>query len=353
MKEINLLRKTLKPLLGWHGARLTFLALFLIALLRVKTINLAEIATGFRNKAKMDSNYKRLQRFFKDYDLDYSAIARAIMTLMDIPEPWILSLDRTEWSFGQIRFNILMLAVVHEGVAYPLMWEFLDKKGNSNSEERIDLLNRFYQEFPKAKIAYICGDREFIGRLWLTYLLIDPMMPFRIRIRETDLISDRQKTLSAKILFAHLQPGQREILNSPRWVWGKLVYVSALRLDDGELLVVISPDSPKTAISDYGHRWGIETLFGMFKTRGFCLESTHFTHSERLSKLIALMALAMCWAMKVGQWLHSHTPIKIKKHGRREKSLFRYGFDYLRSIVNDLDLKHFEFLECIQFLSCT
>lgn len=31
---------------------------------------------------------------------------------------------------------------------------------------------------------------------------------------------------------------------------------------------------------------------GMFKTRGFCLESTHFTDAERLSKLLALMSLA-------------------------------------------------------------
>jgi hypothetical protein len=84
-----------------------------------------------------------------------------------------------------------------------------------------------------------------------------------------------------------------------------LVYISALRLEDGELLVVISDDSPQTAISDYAKRWGIETLFGMFKTRGFCLESTHFTDAQRLSKLLALMSLAMCWAMKMGQWLHS------------------------------------------------
>ncbi|MGV2828740.1 hypothetical protein ACLFKQ_12630 [Myxosarcina sp. GI1(2024)] len=100
-----------------------------------------------------------------------------------------------------------MLAVVHQGVAYPLMWEFLDKKGNSNSEERIDLLGRFSQEFPDVEIAYICGDREFIGKLWLTYLLIEPTFSFRLRLRESDLISDGQKSLSAKILFAHLQPG--------------------------------------------------------------------------------------------------------------------------------------------------
>ena len=94
MNQINLLRQTLKPLLGWHGARLSFLALFIIALLRVKTINLMELATGFRSHAKNESNYKRLQRFFRHFDLDHDAIARIIVALMDIPQPWVLS---TEW----------------------------------------------------------------------------------------------------------------------------------------------------------------------------------------------------------------------------------------------------------------
>jgi hypothetical protein len=272
---------------------------------------------------------------------------------MEIPQPWVLSTDRTEWSFGNTRFNILFLGVVHEGVAYPLLWEMLEKKGNSNSTERMDLLDRFREVFPDAQVAYLCGDREFIGREWLTYLLIEPMIPFRIRIRETDQISDGSQKLATSIIFAHLQAGQREILSGRRWVWGRQVYISALRLEDGELLVVISNDSPQTAISDYGKRWGIETLFGMFKTRGFCLESTHFTEQERLSKLLALMSLAMCWAMKIGQWLHFHSPLKIKKHGRLSKSVFRYGLDYLRSIVTDLDLKHDDFLHSLKLLSCT
>ena len=124
-------------------------------------------------------------------------------------------------------------------------------------------------------------------------------------------------------------------------------------MEDGELLIIISSDSTTTAISDYGKRWGIETLFGMFKTRGFCLESTHFTDSERLSKLLALMSLALVWAVKTGEWLHQHNPIKLKKHGRKAKSVFRYGLDHLRSIVTDLDLKQDEFLFSLQFLSCT
>ncbi len=353
MNQVNLLRDTLKTNLPWHGARLNFLALFLIALIRVKTVNLAEIATGFRSEAKTDSSYKRLQRFFSKFDLDYPLIAKLIVALMNIPQPWVLSIDRTEWSFGQTRFNIFLLGVVHQGVAYPLVWTMLPKKGNSNSDERMDLIDKFREVFPDAEIAYLCGDREFIGKEWLTYLMLEPTIPFRLRIKANQKIHDGQKNLSASIVFAHLQPGQSETLSNRRWVWGRCVYVSALRLEEGELLIVISDDSPTTAISDYARRWSIETLFGMFKSRGFCLESTHFTDSERLSKLLALMSLALCWAIKTGDWLSSYRPLKIKKHGRQQASIFRYGFDYLRSIVTDLDLKFDEFLHSLQFLSCT
>ena len=186
MNQVNLLRQTLKPILGWHGARLNFLALFLIALLRVKTINLVELATGFRSSAKTESSYKRLQRFFRNFELDYEAVAKVVVTLMNIPQPWVLSTDRTEWSFGQKRYNLLFLGVVHDGVAYPVVWTMLEKKGNSNGDERMDLLDRFYNLFPDAKVAYLTGDREFIGKQWLTYLLIEPVIQFRLRIRESD-----------------------------------------------------------------------------------------------------------------------------------------------------------------------
>ena len=37
---------------------------------------------------------------------------------------------------------------------------------------------------------------------------------------------------------------------------------------------------------------GIETLFGIFKSRGFNLEDTHLVDSERLSRLFALLTIA-------------------------------------------------------------
>lgn len=353
MNQVTLLREALRPHLAWHGARLSFLAAFLIALLRVKTINFAELATAFSGKAQTDSHYKRLQRFFRHYELDYAEIAQAVVTLMDIPEPWVLSIDRTEWQFGECIFNILMLGVVHEGVAFPLVWCLLDKRGNSNSDERMTLFNQFLERFGERELACLTADREFVGKAWLGYLLKDPCTPFRFRIRENHTLTHGRQTLKVSVVFQDLQPGQHKVLRDKRRLWGQWVYIAALRLDDHSLLVVATQCAPQSAITDYAKRWSIETLFGIFKTRGFCLASTHLTDAERLSKLLALLSLALCWVFLTGEWLHQLKPLAIKKHGRKAKSLFRYGFDYLRNIMLNLEQKMVDFLDALQFLSCT
>jgi len=132
MNQVTRIQQTLQPHLGWHGARVSFLALFLVAVFRVKTVNLSELATAFISTAQPESNYKRLQRFLGGFELDYYTLARFVVSLMDIPQPWVLSVDRTTWEFGGWVHNILMLGVVHNGVAFPLLWWMLDKKGNSN-----------------------------------------------------------------------------------------------------------------------------------------------------------------------------------------------------------------------------
>ena len=57
MSEISSLQKTLKNYFSWHGARIKFLALFIMAIFRVKSINLAQIATAFSSNAQVSSNY--------------------------------------------------------------------------------------------------------------------------------------------------------------------------------------------------------------------------------------------------------------------------------------------------------
>lgn len=353
MNQVSVLREALRPHLPWHGARLSFLAMFLIALIRVRTVNWAELATGFCGYAHPDSHYKRLQRFFRHYDVHQSAIAQTIVRLLAIPEPWILSVDRTEWQFGDTIFNILVLGVVHEGVALPLVWTLLDKRGNSNTGERIQLFREFLNTFPEVSVAYLTADREFVGHDWFGYLKDAATTPFRIRIRENHCLFDGGRTLKVRTVFADLAVNQTKVLRHKRRLWNHWLYVAGLRLDDGNLLVIATQVKPKSAIGDYAQRWGIETLFGLLKTRGFCLEATHLRDSERLSKLFALLALAVAWALSSGLWLHEQRPIRLKSHHRRAKSLFRYGLDHLRSVLLNLDHRFDDFLQVIQLLSCT
>ncbi len=163
-------------------------------------------------------------------------------------------------------------------------------------------MQEFFELFAQHQIAFLATDREFVGKDWLGYLLKRPRTPIQARMRESEQLSDGCKSLRASVLFADLRPQDTKVWPKRRRLWGHWVYVAATRLEDNSLLIVITDQRPETAIPDYAKRWSIETLFGAFKTRGFCLEATHFIDDYRLRKLVALLSLALCWAFLTGLW---------------------------------------------------
>ena len=56
MVHIMQLKDVLSTHLAWHGTRLSFLAMLFVALFKVKTVNLSQIATALNPKAKAGSN---------------------------------------------------------------------------------------------------------------------------------------------------------------------------------------------------------------------------------------------------------------------------------------------------------
>ena len=57
------LESILKKNLSWNAARISLLANMIIALLKVRTVCLAEIATALSGKAKMNQNIKNCNYF--------------------------------------------------------------------------------------------------------------------------------------------------------------------------------------------------------------------------------------------------------------------------------------------------
>ena len=69
-------------------------------------------------------------------------------------------------------------------------------------------------------------------------------------------------------------------------------------------------------------------------------------------KLVALVFIAFIWCYKVGIYVDQlEQKIKIKKHGYRAKSLFKYGLDYIFSIL--LNPQNQSIVCVFEFLSCT
>ena len=66
-------------------------------------------------------------------------------------------MDRTNWQWGKANINILTLGIAFKGIAIPIYWTLLDKKGSSDTQERIALIQKFIHSFGKQCIAGSSG----------------------------------------------------------------------------------------------------------------------------------------------------------------------------------------------------
>jgi hypothetical protein len=334
------LRLSLSGHLSLRKSRLESFCVLVVGVLLSRTVNLSHLACLFPTRAEIASNYRRLQRFFEQVILDGSQLARVIVRIAGLGSgPWLLALDRTCWKFGRHEVNVLMLAIIRNGIAIPVMWDVLGRAGNSTTAQRSALLSRFCAVFGETAIAGLIADREFIGTAWMTSLA-ERDIPFILRIKDTFYVrlSDGRHC-QVRSLFRKIGAGGRRYiredcrLGSRDSSLGPPLKLAATRLVSRDLLVVATNTDPKIALAHYRRRWEIETLFAATQTRGFNLEDTHIVHPDRIGKLLAVLAVAFAFAHATGEWQAKHRPIIIKTHKRRAQSIFRVGFDLLRKIL--------------------
>ena len=325
----------------------------MVSLISRQTVNLAHLAPHFASNTKIESNYRRIQSFFKEVEFDYDAVAKwSVEQMLSNKAKFYLALDRTNWQFGNTDINILMLSAVHEGVAIPLYWEMIPHKGNSKSEVRIDLVKRFIQQFGVGCIAGILGDREFIGEKWLKWL-DEELIPFVVRVKQNQLTTNsRGLEVDVSSLFYGVKTHEVKRLEGKRKFSGLEVYFAGTRDVNGELLAVVSnSQSIEQLVATYGMRWEIENLFQALKGRGFNFEDTHLKDLNKISKLMALLTVGVVWAHKVGEYKDAKIkPIKRKKHGRLQYSYFRYGLDMIANAYQKIIVSVKDFKLCLKIL---
>ena len=342
--------------LNWHLARIKFFGLMICALCQTQTVNFQKLAVCLDSRAKIDSNMRRIQRFFAEFDIDFDLISGLIFKLLPELPPYKLSMDRTNWKFGVVHINILMLSVVYKGVAFPLMWSLLSKAGNSDTQERVDLINRYIRLFGKDNIKHLLADREFVGEDWFAYLIRERIF-YHIRIRENfDVQIPGKGRVKAFWIFNSLPLNTGYNYSKIVYLKGNLVYLSGMKTvgKNGKLefVIIASYCFSYDALTNYKQRWQIETLFKALKTSGFNIEDTHLTDMDRINRMLVLVTITFVWSYLTGIYRHENMePIKIKKHGRRAHSFFAFGLALISKALYNSNVALF--VLCIKLLSCT
>jgi len=337
-------------------ARIKLLGMLICALCKVQTVCFERLAGSFETCAKPGSSLRRIQRFMAEYVLDTDLIIRLIFNMLPHKPPYRLAMDRTNWKFGETNINVLTLAIVYQGVAFPILISMLDKQGNSHTQERIAMIERYIRLFDCQTIDCLAADREFVGEKWIKYLN-DRKIRYHIRIRENFYVDDPRtgKRFKAFWAFNHLKCGECCFRQRIYRVNGQLCYLSASKVKNKEgvpeLQIIISFNKPEEAKQVYRERWQIETAFRALKSSGFNIEDTHLKDVDRIEKLFFVVMVAFAWAYIVGVFVDENLkPIRILKHGRRAKSFFKYGLEIIAAVLLNplisIDIEIFKFLSC-------
>jgi hypothetical protein len=193
----------------FNKARIKLISMFILSLVKVQTVNFNRLSNSFDSSSKSESSLRRIQRFFASYVFDVDLVSRMPYSLIPKEAKHGLTMDRTNWKIGETNINILVIGIVYEGLAFPVLFQMMPKFGNSNCSERIAIMEKYNALFGFESIDYLVADREFIGEKWLDYLNLN-QIKYHIRIRDNFKVykTKNGKQLKAAWFFSRLKLGE-------------------------------------------------------------------------------------------------------------------------------------------------
>jgi hypothetical protein len=299
--KIQSLQELLYSKLKWHPARICTFYNLIIAVLSGGSVKIKDMAQYIETKASLPSKVVKLERWFLKQKLDYSLIGKIIVGLLVCSIGKVtIAIDRTNWQYGKRDLNFLVASIICGNISIPVVWLLLDKKGSSSSFERIELIDKLLAVIAVSRVKkneqlrHENGGKMKLGRYF------------------KDMMAGERKERRCRFC-------------------GEILNITCLQLEREQLLVVSNIKIGELALIAYKQRWGIERAFKALKKSGFWMEETHITDLEKLGKLMAILSIALAVAVLGGKIKNSIMPIRLKKHGRPQWSVFTYGLDWLIS----------------------
>jgi len=303
------------------------LSLLVATMLEVRSPNSNDLAAALpRETERLDMRQQWISRVLQNKNIIY----------LDVMEPFskeILSLSKgilvlcIDQSHIADDFELLMVSLHWEGRSIPIIWSVHETKGNVGFEGQKALFDRLSGWLPIGVPVVLMGDR-FYGSVELIGYCREKEWDYRLRLKQNFLVTIDQKEQHLSE-FSKQKEGNWENVELTAQ---KITTNLGLIYEEGHpepwfIAMSAKPSFYKTL--DYSMRWGIESLFSDFKTRGFALEDTKLQHPDRIERLILVMALSVFWAVSTGMWDRENNPTPLEKKSTLPKNtgdlLLRYS----------------------------
>ena len=335
-----------KDIAGQSARRLIVFALMITGLVRSGKAVLDEMASkSTKHKdSKTESRTKRFSRWLQN-----KAVSKEAMYFPYIKEilagmsgaSLILTIDAS--SLGK-HCAVLMISVVYQGRALPVMWTVREgNKGSFSEAEHIALLEELYElleeieeDLNKKLDVVVVGDGEFDGvdfqkkceeYKWEYVLRAaknincyeagneEPFNP-------EDIAQEGERINVEEIEYTKAKYGPVQII---AW-WGE-EYKEPIYL-------VTNIELAEEACELYRKRCLIETFFSDEKSRGFNIQKTRIKNPKRLEKLLLVACFAYIWIVYLGAVARKEGKEgQFRRKDRRVLSLFQLGMNYLEHLL--------------------
>ena len=335
--NLRMYHKILTQLCQWlpdeRITRMRNLALLVTGLYLSGAVQLPLVARKWHLPGKEPSLVNRLRRFLSNKRLSvqtcYRPVAQQLVGVF-AGHAIRLVIDCTKVGFNH---QVMVVAIAYRRRTLPLAWSVhRGAKGHVAVANQIALLRQVKTLLPPESEVWLVGDSGFRNVPLLRWMRTQG---WHYVIRQTGQIMVSWPGQSwVRLVNLGLVEGETRIIgwtrltrkNNYGWVWLILHWKKG---EKEPWYLVASRSGGLDLISRYKQRMWIEEMYGDMKGHGFDLEATHLRQAERISRLMLGVCLAYTWLISLGSWVvkrgYRHL---IDRKDRRDKSLFRLGWDW-------------------------
>jgi hypothetical protein len=277
------------------------LAVMVSCLIEARSCNTMELAARLPIETERgESRYMWIERFLSAETIDDMAVMellarRLLADLSSQGQTIIVSVDQT--ALDETR-AIGMVSVRVGERALPLFWIVKKTGGNIPIKAYLPLLQRLKSCLPDNTQVLVLADR-FYGAPEMIEACQNHGFGYRIRLKSNLILMHEGGELNVSNL-ARL--GASGITDADLCNSGIITNIGYIHDTGHKEAWFIAMDTlpSRTTTLDYGLRWSIEAMFADCKSRGFRFHDTHLQRTDRISRMLLVLAIALTWATANG-----------------------------------------------------